>query len=89
MWPAVERRDPVTGAPLVTHPARALYYTFVSVALYFLPVLVMSFAYCFIILKLSHRPPGEYVDNDACVQIKVKRKVGQGQGNIRSRPNKM
>ena len=75
MWPAVESVDPVTGAPHFLHPSRAFYYTFVSTVLYFFPILVMSFAYCFIILKLSQKPPGEYVDSDACVQIKVKRKV--------------
>ncbi len=75
MWPQTETVDEATGALRLSHPSRAFYYTFVSVVLYFVPIVVMSFAYCFIILKLSHRPPGEYVDSDACVQIKVKRKV--------------
>ena len=74
-WPTVETMDPQTGFPHVSHPSRTFYYTFISIVLYFFPILVMSFAYCFIIMKLSRRPPGEYVDAEACVQIKVKRKV--------------
>ncbi len=74
-WPTVETMDPQTGLPHVSHPSRTFYYTFISIVLYFFPILVMSFAYCFIIMKLSRRPPGEYVDAEACVQIKVKRKV--------------
>ena len=69
VWPEVVTVD------RATHPSRSFYYTFVSIVLYFFPIVIMSFAYCFIILKLSQRPPGEYVDSDACVQIKVKRKV--------------
>ena len=77
VWPEVITTDTVTNLARATHPSRSFYYTFVSIVLYFFPIVVMSFAYCFIILKLSQRPPGEYVDSDACVQIKVKRKVRQ------------
>ena len=77
VWPEVVAVDPDTDLPRATHPSRSFYYTFVSIVLYFFPIVIMSFAYCFIILKLSQRPPGEYVDSDACRQIKVKRRVRQ------------
>jgi len=41
-------------------PTRKLYYTIVSVVLFFLPVTVMSLAYAVIICRLwLHRTPGE------------------------------
>jgi len=41
-------------------PARKLYYTVISVMLFFLPITVMSVAYVVIICRLwVHRPPGE------------------------------
>ena len=45
-------------------PTRKLYYTLISVILFFLPVTVMSLAYVIIICHLwAHRTPGESAVN--------------------------
>lgn len=59
---------------------RTIYYTFVTLVLYFVPVLVMSLAYVVIVGKLwSHRRPGEGRDFDMSAQLEltVKKKVTQ------------
>jgi hypothetical protein len=57
---------------------RTLYYTLVTLVLYFVPVVVMSLAYAAIVGKLwSHRRPGEGRDFDMSAQLElsVKKKV--------------
>ena len=72
-WPSVQSLHPIYKEPIITYPSKTIYYTFVSVVLYFLPIFVMSFAYIFIILKLwSKRQPG--VHNDSATQLQNRRK---------------
>lgn len=67
---------PVAEALAVT--ARVWYYTFVSVVLYFVPIVVMAVAYSVIIWKLwSSRAPGEILETEMSVQDKLKRKVSE------------
>ena len=76
-WPIVVKRDLVTHALTVTHPSCETYYTFVSVMLYFIPVIVMGAAYSVIVCKMRYnRMPGEQVGldmrtNDVLKQKKV------------------
>ncbi|XP_052829131.1 QRFP-like peptide receptor [Octopus bimaculoides] len=56
--------------------ARRIYYTFVSIVLFFVPVLVMSLAYAMIIWKLwSAQIPGERLETENRNQLRVKRKI--------------
>ncbi|KAK2176797.1 hypothetical protein NP493_639g00002 [Ridgeia piscesae] len=74
-WPVVVTRDPVTHALSVTRPSCTAYYTFVSVVLYFLPVVVMTGAYSIIVFKMKYtRIPGEHVAADARTQDTIKKK---------------
>ena len=75
-WPYVELGDMGSNSTVVYSSLRTVYYTLVSLMLYFVPVLVMTIAYAVIIGKLwSHRTPGEGVEVDAAAQLTVKRKV--------------
>lgn len=59
--------------------SRLVYYTAVSLVLFFLPILVMTTAYSFIAWRLwSKRCPGERVGDGAAAQTKVRRKVSDG-----------
>ena len=56
--------------------ARQLYYTLISLVLYFVPIAVMSAAYSVIICRLwSRLPPGEQLSSHAHTQVRLKRKV--------------
>ena len=69
----------VTMTPFVTYvtyPLRTIYYTIVSVVLYFFPVFVMSVAYSLIIWKLrATRIPGERIKSEVKAQDKTRKKV--------------
>lgn len=57
-------------------PSRVAYWTFVSVILFFIPIIAMIGAYCGIIKTLwSTKIPGERVYKENLVQNKMKRKV--------------
>ena len=74
-WPVVVEQS-FTNVTVAYHPSRTLYYTFVSLVLYFVPILVMSVVYSIIIYKLwSHLPPGEFKETEASAQVKTKKKV--------------
>ena len=74
-WPVVVTLDPVTHALSVTRPSCTAYYTFVSVVLYFVPVVVMTGAYSIIVFKMKYtRIPGEQVAADARTQDTIKKK---------------
>lgn len=76
-WPPHVTSDPVTGQQTITYPARRIYYTCISVVLYFLPISVMSLAYSFIIWRLwSKAPPGERIGREVKSQERIKKKVG-------------
>jgi low affinity Fe/Cu permease len=77
-WPIVEGLNE-KGMKVISTPSRVAYYTSVSIILFFLPVLVMTVAYCMIIWRLrSRQTPGERVDSEANVQDKLKKKVRKG-----------
>lgn len=80
-WANHTERYCVDDWVLLTQPqnamkARRIYYTFVSVVLFFIPIVVMSLAYIMIIWKLwSAQIPGERLENENRNQIRVKRKI--------------
>ena len=85
-WPGITTVDSVTGSTSISYPSRTLYYTFISLVLYFFPIVIMSFAYSFIIAKLwSNRQPGEFTDNRTSAQEKIKRKVCHHHGEQKRR----
>ncbi|GAB1605072.1 neuropeptide FF receptor 2-like [Argonauta hians] len=56
--------------------ARRIYYTFVSIVLFFIPVLLMTLAYAMIIWKLwSAQIPGERLETEKRNQLRIKRKI--------------
>ena len=76
-WPVVETIHP-SGRRVVSVPSRTFYFTFLSVVLYFVPIIVMSVAYSFIIYRLwSARIPGERIESEVRNQTRTKQKVMQ------------
>ena len=85
-WPAVRHLDPDRNASIVSHPSRTFYYTFISIVLYFIPIVVMTAAYSLIIWKLwRKRTPGERIDTEVNVQMKMKRRVSVKSTGVGSR----
>jgi hypothetical protein len=81
VWPVLRSVDPVTGVLSISHPSRKVYFTFISVVLYFVPIGVMSVAYSFIIFKLwSSRMPGERIESEVRSQTRTKQKVSESDG---------
>ncbi|XP_041364201.1 QRFP-like peptide receptor [Gigantopelta aegis] len=75
-WPVVLVEDPLTNGTMPTIPARKIYYTFVSVVLFFLPTLLMTAAYAVIIWTLwSSQVPGERISKDIRMQTKLRKKT--------------
>ncbi|KAL3198122.1 hypothetical protein MRX96_014555 [Rhipicephalus microplus] len=75
-WPQRIEWDPVEQACVARSPFKQLYYTAVTVALFFVPVLVMSSAYALILHALwRDRHPGEANANNALLHSRAKRKV--------------
>ncbi|XP_077554802.1 substance-K receptor-like isoform X2 [Haemaphysalis longicornis] len=75
-WPQRIEWDPVEEACVARSPFKQLYYTAVTVALFFVPVLVMSSAYALILHALwRDRHPGEANANNALLHSRAKRKV--------------
>ena len=76
-WPIVYKPDPnnpMFGIP--EHPSRKAYFTFISTVLYFLPVVIMSVAYIFIMIKLwGRQSPGEQIEAGIIAKNKVKKRV--------------
>nr|AKQ63065.1 orphan G-protein coupled receptor 59 [Platynereis dumerilii] len=73
-WPEKTTFGP-EGA-IKTFPSRTAYYTFISLVLYFFPILVMSIAYSFIIWKLwSSHMPGERIESEVRSQDRIKKRV--------------
>jgi len=73
-----ESPDGVDSMSVMSLSYRTLYYTFVTLVLYFVPVVVMSLAYAVIVGKLwAHRRPGEgrEFDMSAQLELSVKKKV--------------
>ena len=75
-WPAVVSTDPETGHVVHTFPGRKVYYTILTVVLYFLPMVLMGCVYAIIIATVwFSRSPGESMAKKAKLQSRVKRKV--------------
>lgn len=61
---------------VVTFPSRQIYYTSVSVSLFFLPMIIMIATYCMIVWRLwVTEMPGERSDAALSTQSRAKRKV--------------
>ncbi|KAH3716963.1 QRFP-like peptide receptor [Dreissena polymorpha] len=76
-WPTTEEMEPATGFISMSFPGRKAYYTFVTVALYFIPIITMTVIYFLIIHTVWFtRTPGERISfKEIKVQRKVKRRV--------------
>lgn len=76
VWPAKTQYDAVSGRCQTSYPSKRLYYTFFSVALFFLPVTIMSFTYLLLLWRLwMSRLPGELSNTAVSIQARAKRKV--------------
>ncbi|XP_064618293.1 substance-P receptor-like [Liolophura sinensis] len=74
-WPVFTFVPPGGNSTVRSMPSRTIYYTFVSVVLYFIPITVMTIAYTVIIVKLwSARAPGEQLQTDS-TQERVRKRV--------------
>lgn len=75
-WPVEENWDPVLQTCIRKYPMKQLYYTFVCITLFFLPVAIMVTAYFLIIWRLWRtQAPGERNLANIHVQHKAKKKV--------------
>ena len=76
-WPMVLKPDPRNpGIVIPSYTSRQAYFTFISVVLYFLPVIIMSVAYIFIMVKLwGSRSPGEQIESGVIAKNRVKKRV--------------
>ena len=75
-WPVEYTVEAGTNTTVVSHPHRMIYYTFISVMLYFLPIVIMTLTYSLIIYQLwSSAMPGERVESEVRAQNKIKKKV--------------
>lgn len=76
VWPIQYKTLSGSNVTIEYMPARTIYFTFVSCALYFFPMVVMIVAYSVIIRKLrASETPGERVDSRYAAVQKTKRKV--------------
>lgn len=75
-WPGDEKWNAEIGQCIRTYPMKQLYYTFVTVTLFFLPVAIMITAYFLIIWRLwRSKAPGENNIANINVQHRAKKKV--------------
>lgn len=75
-WPAKVVYDPFTKTCLTSHPAKKIYYTFVTIALFFVPIVVIGVAYTCIAWKLwANVTPGEHNEANVIAQDRAKKKV--------------
>ncbi|XP_053207246.1 QRFP-like peptide receptor isoform X2 [Panonychus citri] len=76
IWPPHTHYDPIKERCLTTYPWKKYYYTFVTIALFFLPIVIMTTAYALIIWKLwITKLPGESNAASICAQHRAKKKV--------------
>ncbi len=65
-WPRTyQLRNNTDCVVKVDEPLRRVYYTFISLVLFFIPILVMLVCYCLIIRKLSQTKILKYVREDS------------------------
>ncbi|XP_022238545.1 RYamide receptor-like [Limulus polyphemus] len=75
-WPRKSEFDPELQLCVTRYPSKQLYYTFVTITLFFLPVAIMVTAYFLIIWKLwISELPGERNLANITVQHQAKKKV--------------
>lgn len=76
-WPKVETVDAETGQKTVSVQGRKVYYLTVTIALCFVPLLMMATMYSLIVITVWFaRTPGETITGkEVKVQRRVKRKV--------------
>ncbi|GFU41415.1 uncharacterized protein TNCV_2171701 [Trichonephila clavipes] len=75
-WPHEEQWDAESGICLRTYPLKQLYYTFVTVTLFFVPVAIMIVTYMLIICRLWRtQAPGEANIVNINMQHRAKKKV--------------
>ena len=75
-WPASVVYDPLTKTCFTSHPTKKVYYTFVTIALFFVPLIVISAAYTCIAYKLwANVMPGEQSEANVIAQDRAKKKV--------------
>lgn len=75
-WPQRVQWDPQSGLCVTRSPTKQLYYAGITLALFFVPVLVMTSAYALILHTLwKDRHPGEANANNAVLHLRAKRKV--------------
>lgn len=59
-WPVELTYDPIKKSCIASHPTKKVYYTMVTIALFFVPITVMSTAYICVVWKLwANVLPGE------------------------------
>ncbi|XP_015788329.1 QRFP-like peptide receptor isoform X2 [Tetranychus urticae] len=76
VWPGHTVYDPEKERCITTYPGKKYYYTFVTIALFFLPIIIMTTAYVLIIWKLwITKLPGESNAASICAQHRAKKKV--------------
>ncbi|GFU14901.1 hypothetical protein NPIL_359541, partial [Nephila pilipes] len=74
-WPREERWDSEPGVCIRTYPLKQMYYTFVTVTLFFVPVGIMIVTYVLIICRLWRtQAPGEANIVNINVQRHAKKK---------------
>lgn len=75
-WPVKVTLDPTTGSCIMSHPTKKIYYTFVTIALFFIPIVVMATAYTCVVWKLwANVLPGEHNLANITHQHQAKKKV--------------
>ena len=75
-WPMTAEYSAVEDRCSITYPIKKLYYSLVTVTLFFVPVLVMATAYSLIVWRLwVHKTPGEIISNTQRAQECSKKKV--------------
>ncbi|CAG2116377.1 unnamed protein product, partial [Medioppia subpectinata] len=75
-WPVITEYSAVNDRCVHSYPFKKLYYSMVTVILFFVPVLVMITAYSLIVWRLwVHKAPGELITQTQRAQNCSKKKV--------------
>lgn len=73
LWPSAFNEKTNSCQPLLWVPQ--LYYTFLSVTLFFVPVSIMTVTYSLILCRLAKAPPGEENESQRTILNKKRKKV--------------
>lgn len=75
-WPSERTPDLISGSCITTHTTKKVYYTFVTIALFFIPIIVMATAYACVVWRLwANVLPGEQTSANVNHQHQAKKKV--------------